>query len=276
MANNLKTEKKIMALNALAEGSSLRATGRMVGVHRDTIMRLAVRIGKAAMRYMDENMRNLPCEHIQVDEIWGFVGKKAKNVRPDDIAEVGSVYCFSAMDQESKLVPCFKLGKRDRETVVPFIQDLAGRMSNRIQLSSDGLAAFYEAAVTAFGTNVDYGQIVKSYEAEPEKRAERRYSPPHIVKVKRTGVIGFPMQGRISTSHIERQNLTIRTFVRRLTRLTCAFSKKYENHEAALALHFLHYNFVRRHGTLKTTPAVASGVADKPWTMADLLEVTGG
>jgi len=275
MVNHLKPEKKIAALSALVEGSSIRATERMVGVHRDTIMRLAVRTGKAAQRYMDENLRNLPCEHIQVDEVWGFVGKKAKNVKRDDIGMIGDVYCFSAMDQESKLVPCFKLGKRNKETVIPFIKDLAGRMTNRIQLSSDGLPAFYDAAVTAFGENVDYGQIVKYYEAEP-KESERRYSPPNVVKAERRWIIGLPMRDRISTSHIERQNLTIRTFVRRLTRLTCAFSKKYENHEAALALHFLHYNFVRRHSTIKTTPATACGIADKPWTMADILEIADG
>ena len=275
MANHLKTEKKIMALSALVEGSSIRATERMVGAHRDTIMRLALRTGQAASRYMDQSMRNLNCDHVQIDEIWGFIGKKQANVTAEDAGKiVGTIFTHVALDTDTKLVPTYCMGSRDKETATRFLKDLAGRLANRIQLSSDGAPAYYEAALAAFGNDVDYGQIVKYYEADP--KGESRYSPPEVKKTKRTWVLGFPMRHKICTSHVERQNLTIRTFVRRLTRLTNAFSKRYENFEAAMSLHFLHYNYVRRHGTLKTAPAVAAGLVDKPWTMGDLLDVTDG
>ncbi len=274
MANHLKREKKLSVLSALVEGSSIRSAERMFRVHRDTIMRLGVRVGNAASRYMNRELRGLNCEYIEIDEIWGFVGKKQKNITADDFQVVGDVYTFFALDAKTKLVPCFRLGKRDIITARPFVEDLASRMLNRIQLSSDGLPAYYESVKRAFGDNVDYGQIVKSFDFEV--RAERKYSPAKVVGIKRTWISGYPLTSRISTSHIERKNLTIRTFVRRLTRLTCAFSKKFENMRAALALHFMHYNFCRRHGTLKTTPAVAAGVSERPWTMDELLDATDG
>lgn len=269
--NHLKKEKKILALNALVEGASIRAAARMTGAHRDTIMRLAKRTGHAGRAYMDKNMRGLECEHIQIDEIWGFVGKKSKNVTAMDSDGVGDIYCFIALDTNTKLIPCFCFGDRTDETVIPFLKDLAGRLSSRIQLSSDSLPSFYRAVENAFGRDVDYGQVVKEY--DKRRRKDYRYSVSKFVRTKRRWAIGYPALKNICTSHVERQNLTIRTFVRRLTRLTCAFSKKLENHCAALSLHFLHYNYVRRHGTLKTTPAVAAGVADREWKMEDILEM---
>lgn len=272
MVNYLRTEKKIMALNALVEGASIRSTERMTGVHRDTIMRLATRVGKKGRVYMDREMRNLDCKHIQIDEIWGFVGKKNANVKAGDDDTIGDIYCFVAMDKNTKLVPCFCFGDRTDKTVMPFVKDLAGRLSGRIQLSSDSLPSFYRAVLAAFGQDVDYGQVVKEYDRRNRNR-NHRYSLPKFVKTKYRWILGYPGMKTICTSHVERQNLTIRTFVRRLTRLTCAFSKKLDNHCAAISLHFLHYNYVRVHGALKTTPAVAAGVADREWKMDDIVEM---
>jgi len=273
MVNHLRREKKILVLKALVEGNSIRATERIVGVHRDTIMRLGLRAGQAASQYMDRTMRGLYCDHIQIDEIWAFIGKKQANVTAKDAGQiVGTVFTHVAMDTHTKLVPTYYMGGRDSETAVRFLKDLAGRLANRIQLSSDGAPEYYNAALAAFGEGVDYGQVVKCYEAEP--RWQSSYSLPKVKDNKRARVLGSPARHKICTSHIERQNLTIRTFVRRMTRRTNAFSKRYKNFEAAMSLHFLHYNYVRLHSTLKTVPAVAAGLVGKPWTIEELLEIT--
>ena len=268
--NNLKAEKQEAAIAALVEGNSIRSTERMTGVHRDTIMRLLVSAGESCEALLNDKMRNLPCRRIQVDEIWSFVQKKQRHLNAwDDHSRVGDQYTFVALDPETKLVPSYRVGKRDLQNAVAFLDDLWGRLTNRIQLSSDALAVYVDAAEQAFGIDIDYGQIVKSYEAEPV--GPGRYSPPNVVSATRTPIKGDPDVAHISTSLVERQNLTMRMSMRRFTRLTNAFSKKLENLKAAVALHFAHYNFVRIHSTIRCTPAMEAGVTDRLWTISDLL-----
>ena len=273
MANILKREKQEQAIRCLVEGNSVRSTERITGVHRDTIIRLLLRVGKGAEALMDERMRNLTCERLQLDEIWGFVGKKQRHLtESDDPNQTGDFWTFVAIDADTKLMPAFRIGKRDRETAVAFTKDLASRVSGRVQISSDALRAYVDAVSLAFGPDVDYGQIVKSYEAEPI--GPGRYSPPNVVAVDRSRIWGNPDPAHISTSYVERQNLTMRMNIRRLTRLTNGFSKKVENLQAAVALHFAYYNFVRFHRSLPSTPAVRAGVADWPWKIGNLLDMT--
>ena len=268
--NKLSKEKQEMAIAALVEGSSIRAVERMTGIHRDTIMRLMVRVGQNCENLLDSYMRNLTCKYIELDEIWCFVGKKQRHIKDTDNEEmVGDQWVFVALDAESKLIPSFKIGKRTLETACAFINDLSGRLQNRVQLSSDALKAYIEAVETSFGANVDYGQVVKTYEAEPI--GPGRYSPPEVIKTDRIKVAGNPKYQYISTSYVERNNLTMRMQMRRFTRLTNAFSKKIENLKAAVALHFAHYNFVRIHGSLRVTPAMAARVTDHLWSIHDLI-----
>jgi IS1 family transposase len=268
--NNLKEEKRLAVLSALVEGNSIRSTERMTGVHRDTIMRLLISVGGQCERFLDERMRELPCARIQVDELWGFIGKKQRHLLPwDDPTRLGDMWTWVAIDADTKLVPSYIVGKRDLPTAQAFLWDLSERLTNRIQLSSDSLPAYVAAVETAFGMSVDYGQIVKSYEAEPF--GPGRYSPPEVVSAKRTPIIGVPDTKHISTSFVERQNLTMRMQIRRLTRLTNAFSKKLENFKAAVALHFAYYNFCRVHRSLRATPAMEAGLSAHPWSMSTLL-----
>jgi IS1 family transposase len=248
-------------------------TERMTDTHRDTIMRLMVEVGTGCAKLQDEEMRNLSCKRIQVDEIWAFVGKKQKQVTlDDDRQQVGDQWTFVAVDPDTKLVPAYLVGKRDLPTATAFIGDLNERLANRIQLSLDGLAAFVEAVEAAFGADIDYGQAVKFYDAEPAGAG--RYSPPKVVRAERTAISGAPDRKHISTSIIERQNLTMRMSMRRFTRLTNAFSKKVENHRAAVSLHFAHYNLVRLHKTLRMTPAMAAGVSSRLWSIEELVDRT--
>ncbi|MGB9488892.1 MAG: hypothetical protein WCA92_00380, partial [Terriglobales bacterium] len=270
MANVLNADKQIAVIGALAEGSSIRSIERITGVHRDTIMRLGVKVGQGCAKIMDLSMRNLSCNRLEMDEIWGFVGKKERNVREGEKA-VGSVWTFCAIDAETKLVPAFKVGDRDTATAKAFVQDVANRMAYRVQISTDGLNAYVAAMQNAFGEFVDYGQIIKTYGHE-EVSDNRRYSAPKFVSSEKKVVIGIPDERLISTSYIERLNATTRLHMRRLTRLTLAFSKKRENFEAAVALHFAYYNFVKRHNTLRCTPAMAAGVTGSFWSVGDLLE----
>jgi IS1 family transposase len=253
------------------EGNSIRSTERMTDTHRDTIMRLMVQVGTGCEKLLDEQMRNLTCERLQVDEIWTYVGKKQAQVAPwEDKSRVGDQWTFVAIDADSKIVPAYRIGKRDLATARLFMNDLADRLDNRVQLSSDALAAYVDATSEAFGDNVDFGRIIKHYESEPNSNG--RYSPPKVVSATKHVIFGDPDQAHISTSYVERQNLTMRMSMRRFTRLTNAFSKKVENLRAAVALHFAHYNLVRVHKTLRTTPAMAAGVVPNLWSMQELVE----
>jgi IS1 family transposase len=254
MANALKREKQEQVIRSLVEGSSVRSTERMTGVHRDTILQL----------------RNLPCRRLQIDEVWGYVAKKQRHVTDeDDRKRVGDYWTYVAIDADTKLIPSYLVGKRDRQNANLFLNDLASRMSNRIQLSSDAMQAYVDAVDNAFGSNVDYGQIVKFYEAEPV--GPGRYSPPQVIDVQVTPMMGDPDPDHISTSFVERQNLTMRMGIRRLTRLTNAFSKTPEGLKAAVALHFGYYNFVRRHKSLRVTPAMEAGVTPHLWSLSELV-----
>jgi IS1 family transposase len=273
MANMLPKDKQIMIVSALAEGSSIRAVERITGVHRDTVMRLGIRVGEGCAKLLDERMRNLSCKYLQFDEIWGFVGKKQRHVREDDSTHWGDVWTFCAIDAESKVVPSFKCGKRDLVTAKAFVGDVASRMKNRVQISSDGLKAYVDSIEQVFGTDVDYAQIIKTYIAEGgSQNPDRKYSPPRIGSAEKFLITGNPNATLVSTSYIERLNATTRLHMRRLTRLTLAFSKKRENFEAAVALHFAYYNFVKIHKTVRCTPAMAAGVEKSLWTVGDLLD----
>jgi len=268
--NKLKTEQQVSVLSALVEGNSIRSIERMTGIHRDTIMRLGVRVGDGCQRFLDRELHDLSCGDIQVDETWSFVGKKQRHVTDaDDPSLVGDQWTYVALDRDTKLVPAFLVGKRTAANTAAFIGDLNDRLCNRVQLSSDGLNAYVEAAEAAFGKDVDFAQIVKSYEAVPI--GPGRYSPPKVTKTESWTVSGNPDPTRVSTSHVERNYMTMRMSMRRFTRLTNAFSKKLENLKAAVALHFAHYNYVRIHSTLRVTPAMEAGLSDRVWTMEELL-----
>ena len=274
MANELKTEKKAQVVSLLCEGSSIRAIERITGIHRDTVMRLGVRIGDACAKIQDEKMRGLNCKNVEVDEIWGFIGAKRKNA--DATGNYGDVWTFIALDADTKLIPSFIVGKRDAYHTKMFFDDLAGRVSNRIQLSSDAMVSYADAVERGFGSEVDYGQIEKTYShINLTQNAAGRYSPAEVVKTERAVVSGMPDISRISTSHVEKQNHTLRMHCRRLTRLTNAFSKKIENFEAAVALNFAYYNFCKTHKAIRMTPAQAAGVESSAWTVAELVERCG-
>lgn len=252
------------------EGCSIRSTERITGVHRDTIMRLIVRVGNACQEILDETMRGLDCRHVEVDEIWCYVGKKQRHLQPgDDPTRVGDFWTWVALDSESKLIPSFLVGKRTAECAHAFIDDLASRLTNRIHLSSDGLEAYVEATEEAFGADIDYAQIAKTDEVEPI--GPGRYSPPKVVSTQKTVIQGQADRSRICTSYVERQNPTMRMSMRRFTRLTNAFSKKIENLKAAVALHMAWYNLVRIHKSLRCTPAMAAGVEKRLWSIEDLV-----
>jgi IS1 family transposase len=271
--NRVPLTRRVQIINALVEGNSIRSTERMTGTHRDTICRLLVEVGAGCAGLMNEQMRDLPCRRIQVDEIWAYVGKKQGHLTPrDDRSRLGDMWTFVALDPETKLVPTFRVGKRTAANAQAFMFDLSDRLANRVQLSSDALAAYVDAVEQAFGADVDYGQEVKFYEAEPI--GPGRYSPPKVSNRERVVIAGDPDQAHISTSLVERQNLTMRMSMRRFTRLTNAFSKKAENLAAAVSLHFAHYNFVRVHRTLRVTPAMEARVSDRLWSLDELVERT--
>jgi hypothetical protein len=274
MANVLSTDKQIAVVSSLCEGSSILSIERVTGVHRDTIMRLGVRVGKGCTALMDRRMRDLSCTRLEMDEIWGYIGKKEKHVRPGDDPQLGNVWTFCAIDADTKLVPAFHVAReRNVEAATVFVADVASRMNGRVQISTDGLQAYVAAIGHAFGVhNVDYGQIIKTYGTEESVEAQRRYSAPKITESEKKGVFGYPDWDLISTSYVERLNATTRLHMKRLARLTHAFSKKRENFEAAVGLHFAYYNFVRRHKTLRCTPAMAAGVEPSFWSVGELLE----
>jgi IS1 family transposase len=272
MAYNLAPEKQATVISALAEGNSIRSIERMTGIHRDTIMRLGVRVGQGCEKLLDAKMRGLACNRIEVDELWAFIGKKNRNTSSGDrAAGLGDAWTFLAIDPESKLIPAFRVGIRDMSNAVAFMQDLASRLQNRIQLSSDSMKAYELAVGASFGQNVDYGQIVKIYSSVPEVD-QRRYSGPEVTSVRKTTLVGMPNVDDICTSYIERANLTARTHCKRLARLTLAFSKKFENFRAAIALHLAYYNLVKTHGTIRCTPAMAAGIERSHLSVKDLID----
>ena len=271
--NRLSFDKQVRVLSALIEGNSIRSTERMTGVHRDTIMRLLVSVGDKCSKLMDEKMINLQSENLQLDEIWCFVGKKQKKIKQGENKEaLGDQYTFVAIDSETKLVPVFKVGKRNGWTALDFMMDLSKRFNGdlKLQITTDGFQPYIDAIAVAFANkDVDYAQLIKVYSST--QKEERRYSPPRITKVDKLIIFGDPDEKQISTSYVERQNLTIRMQMRRFTRLTNAFSKKLENLKAAAALHFAHYNFMRIHQTLRVTPAMEAGLTDHVWEWKELL-----
>lgn len=269
--NRLSTPKRIQVVAALVEGNSLRSVTRLTGVHRTTVQNLLVNLGFACSAYQDETFVNLPSKRIECDEIWSFVGAKDKNAKPEqkEKSRWGDVWTWVALDADSKLVPTWHVGSRDATAACHFMHDLAGRLANRVQLTTDGHRAYLEAVPRAFGTNIDFARLVKIYgKDETEKQAGRV-----CIGSDKEKVIGQPAKERISTALVERQNLTMRMGMRRFTRLTNGFSKKIENHCHAISLHFMHYNFCRIHRTLKATPAMAAGVSEKAWSLENLVEL---
>ncbi len=277
MANVLPTRKRVAIVNALVEGCSIRATARMVGVSKDTVMKLQKELGEACIRFMDEAMRDLPCKRLQVDEVWSFCYSKQKNVPQEKQGEFGygDVWTFTGICADTKLIPAFLVGSRDAGCATEFMQDLAARLASRVQLTTDGLKAYLSAVEDSFYGAVDYAQLIKIYGPSPE--GDHRYSPAQCIGCKGESVTGNPDPAHVSTSYVERSNLTIRMGNRRFTRLTNAFSKKVENHEAALGLFFCHYNMCRPHLSLRTetnnriTPAMAAKVVDRQWKTEDLV-----
>ncbi len=275
MANVLSTAKRAAVISALVEGNSIRATVRMTGVSKNTIVKLLVELAGACQSYADENLRNLPCKRLQVDEIWAFCYSKAKNVPTDKkgVFGYGDVWTFVAIDADTKLVPSWLVGSRDIGSATELMQDLVGRLANRVQLTTDGLKAYLSAVEDAFGGDVDFAQLHKIYAAAPNG-PETRYSPAECTGCEKRAITGNPDEKHVSTSFVERQNLTMRMSIRRFTRLTNAFSKKVENHVAQVAVHFFHYNFCRPHMTLKgKTPVQAAGVDSNRWSIEDMVRL---
>ncbi|MCY3913973.1 MAG: IS1 family transposase [Chloroflexi bacterium] len=278
--HRLTREQRAQILNMQIEGVSIRATCRLTGRSKGAVTRLIVEAGQACAEAHGALVRDLRCEQVQVDELWAYVGMKQKRVPAERKGEfgIGDVWTFTSIDPKTKLVPTWLIGRRDATTARQFLVDLGRRIQGRFQLTSDGASFYREAAAEAFGAAIDYAQLVKLYSAASD--GERQYSPPVCVAARPEPVTGNPDPEHISTSHVERQNLNIRMGLRRFTRLTNAFSKKVYNLSCATALYFFHHNYVRPHGTLTkqangrpTTPAMAAGLASKPWTMADIVEL---
>lgn len=272
MANILPMEKKILAVSMLCENASIRAVERVTGVHRDTVMRLGVRVGEGCKALLDEKLRNLNTQRLEIDEMWGFIGMKQRTANTKGVEIFGNVWTWVALDADSKLVPAFATGDRSAEMCHAFIADLKGRLKNRVQITTDGLVAYIDAIKAAFGPEVDYASLVKTYSEEmPDGRRRHRN---YVTGVSKRVVEGNPDEELISTSFVEKQNHTMRMHIRRLSRLTNAFSKKRENFDAAVALHFAYYNFVRTHLAVKMTPAMAAGLENEAWKVSDLIEAT--
>jgi IS1 family transposase len=271
--NKLPVKTRVQILSMLVEGSSMRSISRITGVSPNTVDKLLVDAGAACAAFHDRTVRNVKAAKVQCDEIWSFVYAKARNV-PDAKAApegAGDVWTWTALDSDSKLILSWMAGGRDAGYAYEFMQDVARRLATRVQLTTDGHRPYLEAVEAAFGGDVDYAQLIKIYGESPNKGPERKYSPSNFCGARISKVTGDPDMSAISTSHVERQNLSMRMGMRRFTRLTNAFSKKLENHCHALALYFVHYNFVRMHKSLRMTPAMASGVTSKLWSMEDLV-----
>lgn len=270
--NALPLEKRVQIISCLVEGNSIRSTSRITGASKNTIVKLLVDVGTACAAYQDQVIRNLHCKRVQCDEIWSFCYCKEKNVPEEHKGELGQgdVYTWTALDADTKLIISFLVGKRDGYYAKLFIDDLASRIDNRIQLTTDGHKAYLEAVESAFASEIDYAMLIKLYGNTPELQDQRRYSPAECSGINTKVISGKPNTDHISTSYVERQNLTMRMSMRRFTRLTNAFSKKIENHECAVALHFMYYNFARIHKSLRVTPAMEAGISDHVWTLEEI------
>jgi len=270
--NQLKLEKQIMIASMLVEGNSIRSIERITNTHRDTIMRLGIRLGEKARELSDSLLTEIKVNQLQVDEIWCYVGKKKKNLTPKEKhqGELGDQYIYVALDADTKLVPYFEIGKRTLETTTNFLEEVKNRINTRFQLTTDSYRGYAYSVESVFHNQVDYAQLHKVYDESPE--GEKRYSPARIIRVLTKPMLGNPNISKISTSYVERQNLTMRMQLRRLTRLTNAFSKKLYNLWCAVSLHFFYYNFMRIHQSLRVTPAMQAGVNNHLWNWEDFLK----
>src|SRR5664280_712572 len=272
--NKLDITKRAQIIGCLVEGNSLRSTSRMTGCSINTVTKLLVDIGKACVEYQHKAFQNLTCKRIQCDEIWNFCYCKEKNVPEEHKGELGygDVYTWTAMCADSKIIPSFLVGRRDSECAKVFINDLASRLKNRIQLTTDGYKIYLEAVENAFGGEIDYAMLVKVCESMPSGE-QRKYSPVEYIGTEVKRISGNPDKKYISTSFVERQNLTMRMSMRRFTRLTNGFSKKVENLFYSVAIHFMYYNFCRIHKSLRVTPAMEAGIADHVWTLEEIINL---
>lgn len=277
--NRLSTEKRAQVIGCLVEGMSIRATVRVTGVAKNTITKLLVDLGDACSAYQNDTLVELPCERIECDEIWSFCHAKARNVPEEHRDEFGygDVWTWTAIDADTKLVPAWFVGDRSADSAAALMHNVAFRLTRRVQLTTDGHSSYLSAVEDAFGGDIDYAMLVKLYGEPAGAGNERRYSPAECTGIRKEPIVGAPEESLVSTSYVERQNLTMRMSMRRFTRLTNAFSKKVENLAAAVSLHFMYYNFARPHQTLtkqrngyKTTPAMAAGKADHIWTLEEI------
>ncbi|MGA9721242.1 MAG: transposase [Candidatus Binatus sp.] len=271
--NKSSPERRAQIIGMMVEGVSIRAISRMTGASKNTIVKLLADAGNACSEYQDRTLRNLPCNRIQADEIWSFVYAKQRNIPQDMRGQfgIGDVWTWTALDADTKLIASWYVGTRDADAAWTFMRDLASRLTNRVQLTTDGHRAYLDAVDAAFPGGIDYAMLVKMYGTPPE--GQRRYSPAVCLSAERTIIRGNPNPDEINTSYVERQNLSMRMGIRRFTRLTNAFSKKLENHIHALSIYFMHYNFVRIHQTTRVTPAMAAGVSDTLWSLDDMVRI---
>ncbi len=275
--NRLNRERQVQVVKALVEGNGINGTVRMTGVAKNTILKLLADLGAACLEYQNEHLQELRLEHIQCDEIWEFCYAKEKNVPAKHKGQFGygDIWTFVAIDAKTKLVPCWLVGYRDAGHAFEFIDDLRQRLANRVQLTTDGHKMYLEAVEGAFGADVDYAMLIKLYGQEPEQ--EKRYSPARCIGANKQVIQGNPDMRAVSTSYIERQNLTMRMSMKRFTRLTNGFSKKVENHMYAIALHFMYYNFARPHKSLANpyprTPAMVAGITNHIWTIEEIVKL---
>jgi IS1 family transposase len=271
--NRLDTKDRARVLHLLCEGQSIRAITRLTGASKNTVAKLLVDAGRACAEYQDRTLRNLTCKRVQVDEIWSFVYAKQSQVKGAKAApkNAGDAWTWTAIDADTKLLVTWLVGQRNTDYALHFLHDLKGRLANRVQLTSDGHRSYLVAVDSTFGDDVDYAMLVKLY--SPAVEGERRYSPPVCIGARKTKLIGEPDPKHVSTSYAERHNLTMRMHMRRLTRLTNAFSKKLENHECAVALHAMYYNFVRQHQTLRVSPAMGAGITSRLWEIGDIVNL---
>ncbi len=273
--NRLDTKQRAQILHLLVKGNSLRATARMADVSRNTVDKLLRDAGEVCLDYQDRILRDLPCKRVQCDETWSFVYSKQKNVPEGMEGEADDVWTWTAIDADTKLVPCWHVGGRTLRDAREFIDDLAGRLANRVQLTTDGHRPYLEAVENAFGNDIDYVRLIKIYGTDGKGSPEKRYSPARFVQAQCEVVTGDPDCKHVPTGYIERQNLTMRMSMRRFTHLINGFSKKVQNHMHAISLHFMHYNFCRIHKSLKVTPAMEAGIADSVFDLESIVSLIG-